>query len=473
MHARRASRQALLALVVACAAQAGGSLSRVVHADEPAPTPPPAPVPTPTPAPGDTPAGPTKAPLTFHNEGVMERANGKVIYFYRTNFVAPGELITSANLMKLAELGVVLTPLPAQNQVLIEGFLEDVEVALDAIAYFDVPAPQVFIEAKVIEITWDSNFEFGLDYLLDRSTTGPSTVFQGVGGILSPPSYIASTLPGGLPFQGTNLLFGFLGNTAIDLGAFDLAFRALQESGKAEVLSKPSIICTQGQTASVTTTENYNVNTFIRADRNNETYESKNASTGVSLSVTAKHIGESYVTIDLTPEVNGLAGFASRIGGTLSPITTKRTAKTLVTMADGETLVIGGLYTNRTVKEEAKTPLLSDIPIIGSAFSRQRESKQKSELVFMLTPRIIRKATDPRVILPPSELERLEQHGDSAEGYECGPCKPNPDMEDVLYPREAACERRREALRKQALRRQSAPKPVPPPPPPPPAPAAR
>ena len=96
---------------------------------------------------------------------------------------------------------------------------------------------------------------------------GRSTIWRGISGILSPASYIGSTLPGGLPFQGTNLLFGLVGQNAIDVGAFDVAFRALQESGKAEILSKPSILCTQGAPAEVVTQEQFEINKFLAADR--------------------------------------------------------------------------------------------------------------------------------------------------------------------------------------------------------------
>jgi general secretion pathway protein D len=377
--------------------------------------------------------------------------------------VTPADLLASVRLLNLEGekgIGVTFQPFPAQNQMLVSGPPEAVSIALDSLAYFDIAAPQVFIEAKVVELTSDSNFEYGLDYLFDRNLAGPDTIWRGISSILSPPSFIASTLPGGLPFQGTNLLFGLVGSNSISVGAFELALRALQENGKAEILSKPSIICTQGVPAEVTTEEAFEVNRFTGANRNTsrdpagnttvatgENYGVAPAKTGVKMSVTAKHIGNSFVTIDLTPTVTGLAGAGTRVGGTFTPITTTRSAHTVVTLGDGETLVIGGLYTNRLVKEEARTPFLSDLPLLGTLFTRQHESKQKTELIFMLTPRIIRKNADARVIMPPAELARLEQNPGEGKGSPCGPCAPNTSMEDVLFPKGAACrhEQQREA----------------------------
>ena len=149
-----------------------------------------------------------KPALTFHNEGLIERADGTVVYFYRTNFAKPTSIIASLGAMGFDKLPG-LKPLKAlqgnNNQVLIEGDPDAVELVLDVIAYFDVAEPQVFIEAKVIEVTYDSNFEFGLDWNMDRSTNGPNTLFRGAGGDLNPPSFFRSGFPPRFPFQGSHV----------------------------------------------------------------------------------------------------------------------------------------------------------------------------------------------------------------------------------------------------------------------------
>ena len=468
--------------------------------------PPPAPAPAPAPAPGPE---PVPIPKPKFEEGLITKPDGTVVYFYRTNFVGAAELVASAGLMNLQPagaapapqpLGVKLTPFPAQNTVLVEGNEEAVLVALDLLAYFDVAVPQVFIEARVVEITHDSNFEYGLD--LKFNTRPDSTaLMRSLTDVLRPPSAIASALPGGLPFQGTTMVL----SQAINMSPFTIALQALRESGKAEILSKPSILCTQGIEAKVTTTEAFEVNRFLGAQRTtntnnlgevqnvstNEQYGFGTATTGVSLTVTAKHIGDAFVTLDLSPSVSGVAGTGSRLGGTTNPVITTRSAKTTVTLGNGETLVIAGLFTNRVFRQEGRTPLLSDLPLLGTLFTRQQELKQKSELMFILTPRIVRKNTDARVIVPPAELERLEQKPsdevDAGPCGGCGPCAPTTSMEEVLYPRQRAC---REMQQRAAKRDAAAPPPgsgppagnggspppgsgpsssPPPPPPPPPA----
>ena len=129
--------------------------------------------------------------------------------------------------------------------------------------------------------------------------------------------------------------------------------------------------------------------------------------TKIGLEVTPLHIGDAFVTMEVNPTVSGVTGFSVGQGGTSAPIISDRMAKTTVTMADGDTLVIGGLFTNSTVSDKAKMPFLGDIPCIGKLFTRTKDQKVKTELVFWITPHILRKKTDYKIITPPAEVERL------------------------------------------------------------------
>jgi type II secretory pathway component GspD/PulD (secretin) len=167
-------------------------------------------------------------------------------------------------------------------------------------------------------------------------------------------------------------------------------------------------VATQGVESTLTTNEDTAITIFQSASNTTVNYTTGSIKTGVSLKVLAQHVGESFVTMKINPEVRGISGLSASRGGTLQPIQTLRSANTTVTMGDGETLVIGGLYTNSHLTEKAKTPLLSEIPLLGALFTRTRETKAKTELVILLTPHIVRKTADLKIITPPGELERLE-----------------------------------------------------------------
>jgi type IV pilus assembly protein PilQ len=338
------------------------------------------------------------------------------MYFYRTHFIQPQELVdTVGNLLKLP--GVTMKAFPRGHQVILEGSPEAIETALDAFAYFDVADAQVYVEARIVEITYDNDFEFGLSWLMDRDKQGPNTFFRGGAGTLNPPSFFQSQQPGNLPFQGVGAAFGFVGKAAEKYGLFDLTLQALQLNGTAEVLSRPSIVATEGVPAEVKTLQKTPIIQIRNATSNpsGETLllETSYVETKIGLDVTAIFIGDGYVKMQVAPTVSTVTGFSVGNGGTSAPIISDRSAKTTVTLADGDTLVIGGLYTDSTLKDTAKVPFLGDIPGLGCLFTRTRDQKVKTELIFEITPHILRKRTDFKVISPPGEKERLEGAGGS------------------------------------------------------------
>jgi type II secretory pathway component GspD/PulD (secretin) len=242
---------------------------------------------------------------------------------------------------------------------------------------------------------------------------GPDSFFRGGSANLNPPSFFQSQLPGNLPFQGIGLSFGFVGSDAEKHGALDLTLQAMQRNGQAEILSRPSIVATQGVKASVSTGQE--IPTFAITNANSNpggttlVLTPSSAQTKIGLDMTATHIGDSFVTLQVDPTVDGVIGFSTSQAGASAPIISRRKASTTVTMADGDTLVIGGLITKSTVSDKAKIPLLGDIPLLGKLFTRTKDVETKTELTFWITPHILRKRADFKVIVPPGERERLEK----------------------------------------------------------------
>jgi|GEM_PF-2898792 len=389
---------------------------------------PPDPSAVPTPAGAGAPTAPATPPaapppFAFPGEGRIARSDGTTMYFYRTNFIKPQELVdTVGTLLKLP--GVTLKAFPRGNQVILEGSEEAIETALDAFAYFDIADAQVYVEAKIVEVTYDNDFEFGLSWLMDRDQQGPNTFFRGGSGTLNPPSFFQSQLPGNLPFQGVGAAFGFVGKEAEKYGLFDLTLQALQLDGTAEILSRPSIVATEGIQAEVRTLQKTPIIQIRNAQSNpsGETLllETSYIDTKIGLDVKPLFIGDGFVKLEISPTVSTVTGFSVGNGGTSAPIISDRSAKTTITMADGDTFVIGGLYTDSTLKDTAKVPFLGDIPGLGALFTRTRDQKVKTELIFEITPHILRKRTDFKIITPPAEKERLEGAG----GGRCPPKAP-------------------------------------------------
>jgi type II secretory pathway component GspD/PulD (secretin) len=116
-----------------------------------------------------------------------------------------------------------------------------------------------------------------------------------------------------------------------------------------------------------------------------------NRLTGITLTVTPRITPDGFVRMEVTPEVSSLSSSSVQISENLnSPIFNTRKAKTIVTVQDGHTIVIGGLISTKNDNRENKVPVIGDIPLLGLLFKSTTVVKERSELMIILTPRIIR-----------------------------------------------------------------------------------
>ena len=121
-------------------------------------------------------------------------------------------------------------------------------------------------------------------------------------------------------------------------------------------------------------------------------------------------IGREHVRMKVKPEVSQVTGFVTLEEGAQYPIISTRNAETTVTVRDGETLIVGGLMSTSTIESKTQVPLIGDIPLLGRLFSSTKTTDVKSELVFFITPRILRARTggEMRVIKPPELKKRTD-----------------------------------------------------------------
>jgi len=114
--------------------------------------------------------------------------------------------------------------------------------------------------------------------------------------------------------------------------------------------------------------------------------------TGVILSITP-HINQSgRVILDIQQEVSSVANTTS--SGIDSPTIQERKIKTSVVVNDAETLALGGLIQNTRNHSTTQVPVLGDIPLFGNAFKTKDDTVGKTELIILITPRVIRSLTE-------------------------------------------------------------------------------
>jgi type II secretory pathway component GspD/PulD (secretin) len=121
----------------------------------------------------------------------------------------------------------------------------------------------------------------------------------------------------------------------------------------------------------------------------NTTTEVNFLTIGVVLSVMPQISSDGTITLTIHPSVTDKTGEKTSVLGDVVPVVDVRETDTVVRLADRETIVIAGLMQNRVYENVITFPVLADIPMLGALFKHIQRETRKTELVIMLTPRII------------------------------------------------------------------------------------
>ena len=232
---------------------------------------------------------------------------------------------------------------------------------------------QVKIEARIIEIDKDKTDKLGLSW--GTPTIGNFTFGQSSANHLNPRS------------------FGQLGTFNPVNGQLD----ALIKNGAGRILSKPNMVTISGEKASILV--GGEIPLPVAYDNNKITYEYKEY--GIKLNVEPVVNSEGLINIKVIAEVSSLDWSSAYkfVGGGFSiPAVKKNKAETLVALASGQTMAIGGLLTSTQSTDFNKVPLLGDLPVIGALFTSKSFTKSETELIILLTPTIV----DPDSYVPKS-----------------------------------------------------------------------
>jgi len=241
---------------------------------------------------------------------------------------------------------------------------------------------QVVIEAKIIEVRLDKTHEMGIDWsdVLKRTFTGEIT------------------------FGRLYHYEKFVKTITLDSQKFTVLMAALKTYGETKIISNPKITLLNGHGATITVGENVTyinkVESTVDTETDVITYDVSTANilSGIGLGVVANIISDDEVILYITPLTSELQEPIEyrRFGGTAQgaevglPRIKVKDMATFAKVKDGQTLIIGGLIDRTKVKNEKKTPVLGDIPILGRLFTYTSEETISKELVILLRPKIIK-----------------------------------------------------------------------------------
>ncbi len=164
--------------------------------------------------------------------------------------------------------------------------------------------------------------------------------------------------------------------------AVNATINALVTKGEARILARPSISSLNNVQASLLVGQQYPIVYF---DARTGTQQVQFVNVGVNLSVTPTIGSDGAITTDLETDYSQVTGTIANF-----PIVTTRKAQSTLRVSDGETIVIAGLFSDVDRSTMTKVPFLGDIPFIGEVFRNRMRDRSKDEVVFLITPHLVR-----------------------------------------------------------------------------------
>lgn len=285
------------------------------------------------------------------------------------------------------------------NSIIAYQTQEQLDELRRVVTQLDIPVRQVMIEARIVEANVDYSKSLGVRWGGALTSNGGKWNAFGkdgnIGikdkeGVNCGPFAGNCTLPTNssnspIPFVDMGALnatsglgIGFITNHAI----LDLQLSAMEKTGNGEIVSQPKVVTSDKETAKILKGSEI---PYQEASSSGATSTSfKEAA--LSLEVTPQITPDNRIIMDVKVTKDE-ADFAKAING-VPPINKNEVnAKVLVT--DGETIVIGGVFSNTQTKSVDKVPFLGDLPFVGRIFRRDYVQDQKSELLVFITPRIM------------------------------------------------------------------------------------
>ncbi|MDO9464597.1 MAG: secretin N-terminal domain-containing protein [bacterium] len=274
------------------------------------------------------------------------------------------------------------------RMLIVRDFPEYLTKIRQLVEELDKLPKQVLIQTLIVEVSHDLTRDIGIDWkTLNSLGTAVGDIRYGDFG-----ETLRGVVEGGTVTVPST---GFTGLTAtykrLESPRFEAVINALEEKGKANVLSNPKILVLNGHEATILVGEKYPIlTTDISAD-GNVTSESlaHYEPIGITLKVVPIIWEGDRVNMSIHPAVTELGdNVTGSTGLTVKRITT-RELDTNITINSGETIVIGGLIKNKETVTRYKVPLIGDIPILGWLFKRERKVTEKTELLIFITPTIM------------------------------------------------------------------------------------
>ena len=281
---------------------------------------------------------------------------------------------------------VSITPDKATNSLVVMASPTDYQNLLQVIQKLDKRRRQVFVQALIAEVSIDKLRDLGLHWgLIGGGSNGTASVI----GTYDPHAAFTDALNILTQLTTAGITIPNLTGTPMNFAA---SLKALDTTGAVNVLSTPNILTSDNKEAEIFVGENVPFITSTSVVTGGIAQQSvTRQDTGITLKITPQISEGEYVKLDVYQEISAVK---ENKGQATDLVTTKRSAKTSIVVKDKDTVVIGGLIQDQDIVTDDKIPFLGDIPLLGRLFQSTHKERSKTNLMIVLTPRIVRGAQE-------------------------------------------------------------------------------
>lgn len=333
------------------------------------------------------------------DDGLIEKESPTVSKVFELNYANAEDISIKVAEALTEDFGSVRVD-ERTNKIIVSDLPNKMKNIEEMIAAFDSRTKEVFIEAKIVEVTLTDEFSLGINW---------ETLFQGLGRDIN--------LVGTFPASGITDSYGQAGMGTwkagfyTDEGTADEAWHGgtmspsetqeiinvLREVGKVRIVSSPHIAVCNNEEAEIMvgTRQPYATSTISQSETTATTsWSAEFVDVGITISVTPTISKDGFVKMHIKPEVSTLRSWfeIQDDAGTTQirlPEVDTSNAETVVMVKDGRTIIIAGLIKEYDLRSEKKVPILGDIPVVGRLFKSSYDERKTRELVIFLTPHII------------------------------------------------------------------------------------
>ncbi len=280
------------------------------------------------------------------------------------------------------------------NRLLVNASPKKIAEIIEVVEEIDVPAIQIMLETRLIEVAADSEEQLGIDWsrLSKYSTILAETgeELTSGGGSVIPDDQTLGEIPATMGFNRlsnkkdkTRLYPRFFSR---QLTAFDLTLDLLLKDNKAEVLANSRLTTINGREASIKLVDI--VPYILSSGGVGGQVQVQREEVGIKLNILPSVNTDGFITVKVEPEVSTIFEFIGPDNNI--PRVKSRTSSTTIRVKDGESIIIGGLLSNDKKRTVYKFPLLHKIPYFGDKiFTSNNVVERKTDLIVQITPKIV------------------------------------------------------------------------------------